>query len=88
MHAAVQFAKHGVVAATKADVLRQAEHLHAGVGPIGVGQLLAAAVGAGIIDDVQCKIRRGGKVQDAAHRGADFLVIAIRHNTGGNGGHG
>ena len=87
MHIAMQFAKHGVVAPAKADILRQAKHLHAGVGPVGFGQLLAAAVVAGIIYDIQCKIRRGRKFQDTAHRSAHFLVITIRHNAGGNGGH-
>ena len=44
----------------KADIFRQRQHGYAGVAKISFRQLLAAAVGAGVIHHVQGEIRGGG----------------------------
>ena len=82
MHVAVQFIQHKVVPLAKAQVFGQAEDLHPRIAKIRFCQLLTAAVGAGVIHDIQNKIGGLGIVQDAAHGGADFLVITVRYDAG------
>ena len=82
MHRTVQPRDDRVVTLAEAEVLRQRQNGHAGIAKIGLRQPLAAAVRASVIDHIQGKIRGGGMLQNAAHRGAYLLIIAVRHNTG------
>ena len=82
MYVAVQFIQHKVVSLAKAQIFGQAEDFYPLIAEIRFRQLSAAAVGAGVIHDIQHKIGGLGIVQDAAHGGADFLVIAVRYDAG------
>ena len=88
VHLAVQPVQHGVVPFAEADILRQGQHGHPRVAKVGPGQLAAAAVGAAVVHHIQGQRGGGGVLQDAAHRGADLLIVTVRHDAGADLGHG
>ena len=87
VYVAGQTIQHIVVALAEADIFFQRQHSHAAVAEIRLCQLPAAAVGTAVVHDIQGKIRGRGIVQDAAHRGADLVIITVRHNAGADFGH-
>ena len=87
VYVAGQTIQHIVVALAEADIFFQRQHRHAAVAEIRLCQLPAAAVWTAVVHDIQGKIRGRGIVQDAAHRGADLVIITVRHNAGADFGH-
>ena len=82
VHIAVQFLHDRIVPTAEPHVFRQTAHGDPAVPKVLGNQLLPAAVGAGVVHHKQAELRPRGVGQHAAHGGAHFLVIAVRHDAG------